>query len=129
MDEGCLSILRPSGTWSYGDLHPEDLSGVSHSCQGQSHSECSCFHVVVMSSSSDQLTSILHYFLSRAAMNLFIYLFLVTEHAGSYFHGQGSNSWPLQWKHGILTTKLLGKSQNSIFISLYIFFPKTVYFP
>ena len=34
---------------------------------------------------------------------------------GSYSLDQGSNSWPLQWKHGVLTLRPPGKSQPKIF--------------
>ena len=95
-------------------LHPEEAPGVFHSCQGQSHSECSCSHVVVMSSSSDQQTSILHSFLGWAAMNLFI---LVTQHVGSCFPDQGMNPCPLQWTYGVLSTGPPEKSQSSEILS------------
>lgn len=70
--EGKLSIPRPSGhgmePGSCGDFASRKVTGVSHSCQGQSHSGCPCSCVVVMSSTSDQLTSALHSSLCRAAM-------------------------------------------------------------
>ena len=42
---------------------------------------------------------------------------------GSYFPNQGSNLHPLHWKHGLLTTGLPGKSQESDFKSITILSP------
>ena len=47
----------------------------------------------------------------RDAFYLVIGLFL-TWHMGSLFPNQGSNSNPLHWKNGVLTTELPGKSQE-----------------
>lgn len=69
---GCLASWGPLARgWSTDPveiLHPEEVTSISHSCQRQSNSECSYSHVVVMSSTSDQLTSILHSSLYRAAV-------------------------------------------------------------
>ena len=40
--------------------------------------------------------------------------FLVTRHVGSWFPDQGSNPHPLQWKRGVLTAGLPGKSLHSL---------------
>ena len=40
------------------------------------------------------------------------------EHVGSQFPDQGSNSCPLKWKHGVLTT---GPPGNSLYFLFYIF--------
>ena len=40
------------------------------------------------------------------------------QHAGYYFPDQQSNLWPLQWKHGVLTT---GPSGNSLIFFKYLF--------
>lgn len=68
--EGRSSIPRPSGQGlepgSCGDFAPR--SHLCHSCQGQSNSTCSQWHVVLMSPSNDQLISTLHSSLYRAAM-------------------------------------------------------------
>ena len=112
MSSQCLSHVEWSAVCSI--LCSPCTPGVFHSCQGQSHSECSCSHVVVMSSSSDQQTSILHSFLGWAAMNLFI---LVTQHAGSCFPDQGMNPCPLQWTYGVLSTGPPEKSQSSEILS------------
>ena len=51
------------------------------------------------------------YMASLCIIYLFIYLFgHTTWHAGSQFPDQGSNPRPLQWKRGVLTTGLPGKS-------------------
>ena len=42
-------------------------------------------------------------------------------HAGSYFPNQGWNPCFLQWKHGVLTTGLPGKSQCSPFFFFLTF--------
>ena len=39
-----------------------------------------------------------------------LYFILATHHVGSYFPDQGWNPCPLQWKGGVLTTSLPGKS-------------------
>ena len=44
---------------------------------------------------------------------MFVYLFTffsVVWLVGSLFLDQGLNMGPLHWKHGVLTTELLGKS-------------------
>ena len=41
----------------------------------------------------------------------------ISRHAGSQFPHQGLNPYPLQWKHGVLTTGLPGKSQKSSHLS------------
>ena len=44
----------------------------------------------------------------------FFFFGYATRHAGSQFPDQGSNPRPLQWKRGVLTTGLPGKSLQSM---------------
>ena len=50
------------------------------------------------------------------------------QHVGSYFPNQGSNLCPLQWKRGVLTTELPGKSPYSSLIPSLPFSNEVVLF-
>ena len=62
----------------------------------------------------------------------FFFFGLASHHAECYFPHQGSNTCPLHWKHGTLTSGPLGKSlphsnfnwrKNLSFIGLFMFKP------
>ena len=52
---------------------------------------------------------------SWSSINISYFFFLTMLHVGSQFPNQGLNPCPLQWKHGVLITGPLGKSNNSYY--------------
>lgn len=116
MDEGRLSILRPSSPDPWSFLHLEEVSGVCHSCPGQSHNWVpvpilwSCLHLVINWHPSA--------FFPWLGSYEFIYLVLVTQHAGSCFPEQGINPCPLRWTHGVLTAGDHQRSQAAKFSAI-----------
>ena len=49
---------------------------------------------------------------------LFVFGFVfgpAMQHVGSQFLNQGSNPFPLQWKHGVLTTEPPGSPESTLF--------------
>ena len=51
-------------------------------------------------------------FLGEISDRNFFFFCCTMWHAGSYFHDQGSDPWPLQWKCRVLITEPTGKSQD-----------------
>ena len=47
--------------------------------------------------------------------NFLLFFGCIMQHVGSYFTKQGSNSCPLHWKHGVLSTGPPGKSLRESF--------------
>ena len=45
--------------------------------------------------------------------SIYLFIFLTEWHVGSWFHDQGLNLCPLQWKRGVLTTGPPGKSPSA----------------
>ena len=71
---------------------------------------CLLFVVDFKSSFYIPVTSPLSNIWLKYFLQFFFFFHCTTWHVGSQFPDQGLNPWPLQWKHGVVTTGALGKS-------------------